>query len=256
MSKNPTKRIPVALQLYSVRQECKKDWPGTLAAVAKMGYEGVEFAGYYETPARELRKMLDDLGLKAAGTHIGLETLLGDELARTIEFNRIIGNDFLIVPGLPKEYTQTAEGWAQAGRLLEEIAQKAASLGMWVGTHNHSAEFADFAGRAAWDILYSSTQKIVMQMDMGNALKAGAKPLEFMKKYPHRQQSVHMKEYSAAQGWVRLGEGDVDWPAVLQFCQTEGDTRWYVVEFENDQAYPIMESVKICLDFLRGQMKA
>ena len=115
MDKNSAKRIPIALQLYSVRNECKKDWPGTLAAVAKMGYEAVEFAGYYQTPARELRKMLDDLGLKAAGTHIGLEALLGDELARTIEFNRTIGNDFLIVPGLPKEQTESAQSWAEAG---------------------------------------------------------------------------------------------------------------------------------------------
>jgi len=77
-------RIPIALQLYSVRQDCAKDLPGTLAAVAKMGYDGVEFAGYHGRSAAELRKMCDDLGLKVAGTHIGLDTLLGDQINATI----------------------------------------------------------------------------------------------------------------------------------------------------------------------------
>ena len=85
-------RIPIALQLYSVRENCQKDFPGTLKAVAEMGYEGVDFAGYYDYDAKAIRKMLDDLGLGVAGCHTGLNTLLGDELAKTVEFNRILGN--------------------------------------------------------------------------------------------------------------------------------------------------------------------
>jgi len=97
-------RIPIALQLYSVREECAKDLVGTIKAVAEMGYEGVEFAGYYGRDAKELRGILDDFRLKVAGTHIGINTLLGDELEKTVEFNSILGNKFLIVPGLPEEY--------------------------------------------------------------------------------------------------------------------------------------------------------
>ena len=81
----------IALQLYSVRDDCARDLPATLAAVAKMGYEGVEFAGYHGRSAKELRQLLDDLGLRCCGTHIGLHTLLGEELPRTVEFNRIDG---------------------------------------------------------------------------------------------------------------------------------------------------------------------
>ena len=84
--------IPIALQLYSVRHECEKALPGVLHAVAAMGYDGVEFAGYYGRSAQELRRMLDDVGLRCAGTHTGLNTILGDELPRTIEFNRTLGN--------------------------------------------------------------------------------------------------------------------------------------------------------------------
>ncbi|MFB3893062.1 MAG: sugar phosphate isomerase/epimerase family protein [Phycisphaerae bacterium] len=245
------RKIPIALQLYSIRHECKKDLKGTLAAVAKMGYDGVEFAGYYDTPAADLRKMLDDFGLKAAGTHIGINALLGDELKKTVEFNKAIGNSFLIVPGLPPERTKTAEDWAQTAALAEDLAVQLGPQGLWVGFHNHSAEMADFAGRRAWDILYGSTKKVVMQMDTGNALHAGVEPLAFMKKYPGRHQSVHMKEHSAAKGWVPLGEGDVDFQGVVSFCKSSGDTRWFVIEFENE-AYPVMETVAKCLEFLRG----
>src|ERR1044071_3835983 len=104
-------KIPFGLQLYSVRNECAKDLDGTVAAVAKMGYKAVEFAGYHGRDAKALRKLLDDTGLKCCGTHIGLDTLLGDNLPKTIEFNHTLGNRYLIVPGLPGKYTQSHQGW-------------------------------------------------------------------------------------------------------------------------------------------------
>ena len=254
MSADAVKKIPIAVQLYSVRRACAEDFAGTLTAIAAQGYDGVEFAGYYDTPAAELRKMLDDLGLKAAGTHIGLPTLQGDALRATVEFNKTLGNDFLVVPGLPAECRGSAEAWAATAAELERIAEAVAGDGMWVGCHNHAAEFEDFDGRKAWDILYGATERVVMQMDIGNALHAGVQPLPFMQKYPGRQQSTHIKEWSATKEWPLVGDGDVDWTAVLDFCESAGDTRWYVVEFENE-AYPAVESVGKCLDFLRGMGK-
>src|SRR5438046_10692369 len=97
-------KIPFGLQLYSVRNECAKDLDGTVAAVAKMGYKAVEFAGYHGRDARALRKLLDEVGLQCCGTHIRLHTLLGDNLPKTIEFNQTLGNKFLIVPSLPGKY--------------------------------------------------------------------------------------------------------------------------------------------------------
>src|SRR5438132_5842049 len=104
-------KIPFALQLYSVRNECAKDLDGTIAAVAKMGYKAVEFAGYHGRDAKTLRKLLEDAGLKCCGTHIGLATLLADNLPGTVEFNRTLGNRFLIVPSLPGKYTMNRQGW-------------------------------------------------------------------------------------------------------------------------------------------------
>src|SRR5438552_11266206 len=119
------KQIPFALQLYSVRNECAKDLVGTVTAVAKMGYKAVEFAGYHNRDAKTLRKLLDEVGLKCCGTHLSLDTLLGDNLPKTIEFNQTLGNKFLIVASLPAKYTKTRQGWLEAADHFNEVADKA-----------------------------------------------------------------------------------------------------------------------------------
>src|SRR5208283_627787 len=92
-----TKKIPIALQLYSVRNDCEKDLPSVLKIVAEIGYKGVEFAGYYGRNAKQLRQLLDDNGLKCCGSHLGLEAIRGGNLTKTVEFNKTLGNPFLIV---------------------------------------------------------------------------------------------------------------------------------------------------------------
>ncbi len=111
-------KIPVGVQLYSVRDDCARDLPGTLAHISKMGYAGVEFAGYYGYSAVELRRMLDDLGLKTSGSHIGIEQLLGDTLPQTAEFHLSLGNQYLIVPGLPEPYRDTPKAWLATAELF------------------------------------------------------------------------------------------------------------------------------------------
>src|SRR5215510_811924 len=113
------KKIPIGLELYSVRKECASDLPGTIAAVGKIGYKGVEFAGYHGGSAKELRKMLDDNGLVACGTHTPYETVLPDKLKETIEFNHIIGNKFLIVPSMS---ARSKEEWLAKAKLFNELA--------------------------------------------------------------------------------------------------------------------------------------
>src|SRR5438034_7018262 len=156
------KKIPFALQLYSVRNECAKDLVGTINAVGKMGYKAVEFAGYHGRDAKTLRQLLDDAGLKCCGTHIGLETLLGDKLPQTIEFNKILGNKFLIVPSLPGKYTKSRQGWLDAADVFSELADKVKPDGMRVGYHNHSIEFKPLEGELPWDIFFNRAKKEVV----------------------------------------------------------------------------------------------
>ena len=248
-------RIPIALQLYSVRDDCAGDLSLTLQAVAQMGYEGVEFAGYYDRTAQELRDMCDDLGLKVAGTHTGIDTLLGDELANTVEFNQTLGNSYLIVPGLPEEYRGSQQAWRDTAKLFNDIAEQIADQGMFTGYHNHTGEFEALEGGLPWDTFGRNTRyDVVMQIDIGHALRAGADPVSYIERYPGRAKLVHIKEYSATNDKANVGEGDVPWDAVFQACETVGGTEWYIVEQET-YAYPPIECAERCIDSLRKMGK-
>jgi len=247
--------IPIGLQLYSIREACAEDLPGTLAAVAKMGYAGVEFAGYHGRSVEELRQMVDDLGLAVCGTHIGLGTLLGDELARTAEFNQVLGNRFLIVPGLPGERTSSRDAWLETAGIFNEIAEKLRPLGMYTGYHNHETEFAPMEGEAPWDTFFGNTNpEVVMQIDLGNCLAGNADPVPFLERYPGRALTVHLKEHSKTNEQALIGEGDVRWSDVFRLCETTGKTEWYIVEQES-YAYPPLECVDRCLQALRKMGK-
>jgi sugar phosphate isomerase/epimerase len=244
-------KIPIGLQLYSVRHECQKDLVGTVTAVAKMGYKGVEFAGYYGRDAKTLRKLLDDVGLKCCGTHTGLETLLGDNLARTIEFNRTLGNKFLIVPGLSAKYTSSREAWRKTADLFNEIAEKVEAEGMRVGYHNHTIEFKPLEGELPWDIFFSRAKPtVVMQFDTGNAMHGGGDATVFLKKYPGRAATVHIKPFSRKKPNALIGDDELPWPEIFRLCETIGGTEWYIVEYESD-AYPPLVSVEKTLEVLR-----
>jgi sugar phosphate isomerase/epimerase len=247
--------VPIALQLYSVRNDCAKDLPGTIAAVGKMGYSGVEFAGYYNRSAKELRKMLDDNRLKCCGTHIGLETLLGDNLAKTIEFNQTLGNKFLIVPSLDEERTKSRQAWLETARIFNELAKKVKPHGVRVGYHNHQIEFKPLDGELPWDTFFGHTKKeVVMQVDIGNALEGGGNPIPFLKKYPGRAATVHIKEYSKTKPNAYIGEGDVKWKEVFDLLEKSGGTEWYIVEYEIE-GMPPLDSVNRCLQNLRKMGK-
>ena len=243
--------LPIGLQLYSVRDDCARDLPGVLAAVARMGYAGVEFAGYYGHTAPELRRMLDDNGLVCCGTHTGLDTILGDALDKTIEFNRTLGNPFLIVPGLPGARTQSRAAWLETAGLFDEAAGRAEAQGAHVGYHNHSEEFRLLDGEMPWDTFFGHTRpEVVMQVDTGNMRHGGADAAPFLERYPGRARTVHLKEYSATDPKALIGDGDVDWPEIFRLCESTGGTQWYIVEQES-YAYPPMECVDRCLQNLR-----
>ncbi|MBM3859547.1 MAG: TIM barrel protein [Verrucomicrobia bacterium] len=245
------KKIPIGLQLYSVRKECAADLVRTITAVGKMGYKGVEFAGYYDRDAKTLRKLLDDHGLKCCGTHTRIDTLAPDKLTETIEFNKILGNKFLIVPGLPKKHTATRQAWRETADLFNELADKVKPDGMLVGYHNHSIEFKPLDGELPWDTFFGNTKKeVIMQFDTGNAMHAGGEAVTFLKKYPGRAITVHLKPFSKAKPKALIGEDELPWKDIFATCESVGNTEWYIVEYESD-AFPPLVSVEKCLDTLR-----
>lgn len=228
--------IPIGLQLFSVRGECEKDLPAALKAVSEIGYAGVEPWGYGGDTlewlghgANEVRAMLDDNGLKCCGIHLQTKALQGDNLPRTIEFNKTLGNNFLIVAADPQRMS-SREGIAELARILEEAADALQPHGMFTGYHAHGFDFKEIDGQTAWDHLFGSTrQEIIMQIDIGNSVGGGGDPIAALKKFPNRARSVHLKDYGGGPESV-IGEGEADWDLIFRLCETTQNTEWYVVE--------------------------
>ena len=241
------KPVLVGLQLYSVRDDCAKDLPGVLKAVAKMGYSGVEFAGYHGRSAQELREMLDSNSLKCYGTHIGLDTLLGDNLDKTVEFNKVLGNRFLCVPWIPEEKRNSKAAIVETAKTFSEIARKVEPHGMIVGYHNHTDEFKPVEGETPFETFFNNTDKrVAVQFDIGNALEGGVQAAPFVSKYPGRVLSVHVKDHSKTNPKALLGEGDENWAELMPLLKGKAGTKWFVIEQESG-AYPPMECVEKCL---------
>ncbi len=248
-------KIPIGLQLYSVREDAANNLSSVLYQVGKMGYAGVEFAGYYGHSAPDVRKMLDDNGLVCCGGHIGIDLMLGDALASTIEYQQILGNRFLIVPGLSPERNGSKQAWLHTASLMNDIAEKLEPHGMRTGYHNHHTEFLDMDGELPWDIFFGNTSpKVIMQFDTGNAMHGKAEAGPYLSKYPGRAATVHLKEYSSTDDKALIGEGEVKWPEIFELCETVGNTEWYVVEQES-YAYPPLNCAAQCLINLQDMGK-
>lgn len=226
------KKVPVGLQLYSVRDQCKNDLPGTLKEVSKIGYKNVEWAGYYGKSAKELKQMLDDNGLATCGTHTPYESVVGDKLKETIEFNQVLGNKFLIVPWMTGK---TKAEWEAKAKLFNDIVPQVKPLGMFIGYHAHAHDFEKLDGVSAWDIFFGGTvPDVVMQLDTSNCRDGGADPVAVLKKYPGRARTIHIKASGGGPDSV-LGEDKVPWKEVFAFCEGPGGTQVYVLEHESSK---------------------
>jgi len=235
----------IALQLYSVRNDCGRDFDAALAKVAEMGVEGVEFAGYhsYKDRPAELAKRLKDLGLIAAGTHIGTNNLRGDALQKAIDFHQAIGCRFLIIPG-DGDFTHS-----ERSKTLAETCNKAAEVlkpfGMACGYHNHKHEFNKDGDKTYWDLFAERTSPdVVLQQDVGWTLAAGLDPAEVVRRHPGRTRITHFKP-TVTQGGKKaiIGQDSVDWQAVITACREVGGTEWLTVEQED---YPDGKSPMEC----------
>lgn len=248
-------RIPIGLELYSVRDDLARDAYGTLKAVAKMGYEGVEFAGNAPHGGKLLRAMLDEVGLVCCGWHTPFEWVQRDKLAATIELNKAVGNTRLIVPWLPIEGNDVLGQWRKQAEFFNELADKLAAHNMVIGYHNHTSEFQAAGGTTPWDVFFGATERrVVMQLDTGNASHGGADCLAILRRFPGRAGSVHLKPYTpGAEDPFKpvIGADATPWAQVFELCEKVGGTEWYVVEYESP-AYPPLEAVERCLKGLKA----
>ena len=252
-----TKKVPVGIELYSVRGELTKDLKATVTAVAKMGYEVVEFYSPYlnwtTESAKEYRKLLDDLGIKCLSTHNSAQAVTGDGIAKAIELNQIIGSKALIVASAGK--IVDVDGWKAFAAQLSAAQEKLRPLGMTTGFHNHQTEWRPVGDTRPMDILAAGTPKdFVLQLDAGTCVEAGVDPVAWIKANPGRIKSIHLKDWGAGEsrGYnVAFGEGDVQWKPLLAAAEATGGVEFYLIEQERAGADGELAMAKRCLDNYR-----
>jgi sugar phosphate isomerase/epimerase len=259
----------VGIQLYSIRDEMKKDPLASLKQVSAMGYKHVEHANYVNrkfygyTPA-EFKKILNDLGLKMPSGHTVLGTKhwddtkkdFTDEWKYTVEDAALLGQKYVISPSLNEAMRKTYDDLMRSMELFNKSGELCKKSGMMFGYHNHDFEFSQMMnGSSVYDIILKNTEaNVVMhQLDIGNLYNGGAKAIDIVTKYPGRFKSLHVKDEIKASGGDHeyestvLGTGIVSVKEVIDLCRKSGGTEHYIIEQEAYQGKTPMESIKLDL---------
>ena len=244
----------LAVQLYTLRADTARDFPGTLKRVAEAGYSGVEFAGYgSETPAT-LRKVLDDLGLVTAGCHVGL-TQLESRLEGVLEDVQTLGSRHLACPSIPEDRRRTADDYRRVGEALGHMGERCKAVGLQLSYHNHAFEFTQFDGRYALDLLTEAADPdlLMLQLDLGWIDHAALDPVEFIGRYKGRVPTLHFKDMSRDPALfdAPVGDGRLPIPALLAAGRAAG-TEWFIVEQHYPQVDPF-ECERRNAAFMRDQ---
>ena len=247
------KRVPVGLELYSVRDELAKDLMGTVRAVAKMGYEVVEFySPYYQwTPdyAKEARKLLDDLKIRCLSTHNGANAFTPEGIQKAIDLNQILGAKYLVMASAGRG-VEGLDGWKGVAERLTQASEKLKPLKMRAGFHNHKTEFVPIEGTRPMDVLAANTPKdVTLQLDVGTCVDAGADPIAWINANPGRITSIHCKEWGAGEGKgysLLFGEGDAPWLKIFEAAEKVGGVEYYLIEQEGSR-FPPLETAERCL---------
>lgn len=241
--------LPIALQLYSVRDEMEKDFIGTLKKVADIGYKGVEFAGFGNLPAVQLKEALADLGLTPVGSHTGVD-LLSDKLDEVIEYNLTLENKYIICPYYKLE---SKEDIIKASQFFSKAGEKIRASGLDFLYHNHDFEFKKYDGEYGLDILFKGVKPGYMsaEIDSGWVFYAGVNPAAYIKSYTGRCPLIHIKDFltSDSRSFTEIGKGIVDVKAIAA-AAVEAGTKWLIVE-QDECSIPSLESVHISFENLK-----
>lgn len=237
----------ISLQLYTIRDETKKDFAAACKAVADIGYRWVELAGTAGLSPADARTLLADLGLGISGAHFGEDALT--ETSRVIEENGLLGNSEVTIAWLPERYRDSEESCRKTGDLIGDAAVKFAEYGMTLGYHNHDAEFRMFGGKYGLQWLLFS-ELAYAQVDVYWAKKAGVEPVEAIRLFEGRIPSVHLKDYGEDTADIELGKGILHFSAITKECYAAG-AQTLVVEMDNPRLQPL-ESARVSFDYLNG----
>jgi sugar phosphate isomerase/epimerase len=247
-------KLPISAQLYTVRDQIKTDFPGTVRQLGKIGYAGIELAGWGNLKtAADVTKACADAGVKITGAHVGIDQLEKD-LNKALDESDSVGNRNIIIPWLNEDRRRSADDWRKFARTCNDVAAKVQARGFTLSYHNHSFEFQTFDGTTGYDIfLQQSDPKLVkLELDVYWLQHGNQDPAGTIRKLSNRVLLIHLKDMAAGaeKRFAPVGTGILDFKSILSASEQAG-AKWAVVE--QDQCYdtPPMEAMRISFENLK-----
>jgi sugar phosphate isomerase/epimerase len=248
-------KLPVGLQLYTVRDSLEKDYLGALRRVAEIGYTAVELDNPTQMTATELRSLLAGLGLRAVASHIGFDELERDPSSALTAAHEL-GCEYAVCPAIPEERRGDAAAYRAAGEALTRAGAAARDHGLGFAYHNHAYEFERLDGRFIYDILMeaASAELVGAEFDVYWAQYGGVDPVAYIRKLGSRCRLIHMKDMSndPDRTYAEVGEGILDMEAIVTAGQEVG-ARWYIVEQDESFRRPSLEAAALSLSNMRAR---
>jgi sugar phosphate isomerase/epimerase len=266
-------KVPLGLQLYSVREQLPKDYEGTLKQLGAIGFREVESAGYYNHTAAQVKQAMSSAGLHLVSAHYGSDDL-HQKLDEIISFSKDVGVSYIICsfpgfkdPSRVKNLTNkqrsgafTMEDWRWNAEQFNAIGAKVSAAGLKFGYHNHTMEFHKEHGVVPYDELLRLTDPahVTMEMDCGWVTVGGANPIDYLQKYPNRISMLHAKDFKGITPTssienvptiVELGQGTIDYRPIFAAAAKAGGIKHCFVEQEGYNVAP-MEGLKIDADYM------
>jgi sugar phosphate isomerase/epimerase len=239
---------PPGIQLYTLRADMERDVAATLTRVAEIGYEEVEFAGYFGHSPSEIRGFLADAGLRAPSTHVALD-VVDEAWPETLEAAAEVGHEYVVVPWIPESMRASLDDWRRIAERLTQAAAEAHAMGLRFAYHNHDFEFLEMEGLTPLDVFLETADPALVQveLDLFWIVDAGGDPIDFIERWPGRIPLVHVKDRTADGQMTEVGSGVIDWAEIFRHREQAG-IRYYFVE--HDSPGKPFQSVESSLHYL------
>ncbi|WP_042221530.1 sugar phosphate isomerase/epimerase family protein [Oceanobacillus manasiensis] len=246
----------IGLQLYTVRDSAEANFHQLLRDVGEIGYEGAQFAGFYDTEAKDVADTLQSVGITPAGAHVPIEQLQ-HHLQDVIQYHKAIGNNLIICPYLPESMRENKAGYLQTAELFNQIGKELKQAGFQFAYHNHAFEFDRIEDTTGFKLLFENTDPnlVKMELDCFWATYAGYDPNEIMRDYKTRCISLHLKDIREENGEkisTEIGNGTLDMKTLIQ-SGLDHNVEWFIIEQEHFTGDPL-ESAKKNVEALKEML--
>lgn len=242
----------IGVQLYTLRQEMERDFEGTLRRVAGIGFQEVEFAGYFHRTPKQVHDLLAELKLGSPSAHMPYESL-ETNWQEILDQAREIGHEYVLIAWTPEEERRTLDDWKRIAAKFNRAAEAARRSGLKFGYHNHNFEFVPIDGKVPFDVLLAETDPglVRIEMDLYWITLAGGDPLVYFQQFPGRFPMVHVKDLKKGTPpqMVDVGAGDINFKAILARREQAGIQHFFV---EHDEPPDAWASVAASYRYLRG----